>query len=604
MAHALLRLGGGINMQPQGLQGAGAPGTGPDLRASSGQANQQAALLQILTLAKLAAQLPQPQPQFCAPAAAAPAAFVPPPQLAMPPAGAEASGTSSDRIALPMADATAELEAAPSVAGLKVGAQHARPCCRRQCRCLATTDLAALPCPDLAPPSPRIPPLLQLPVTCNDIRGVVYLDQQVVVSSPGACRRASCRRSSARQLPAHTNNLLAMGSTSSSSLPTNAPPPPCRRATARSASSAWRRGTAAPSSPSPALSGTAGPRLRSGACPSASTPAQSRKRPSVSHQRHSSRGGGQGRSWAALSSSQQSAQSPAPQHPSHCTRPSSCHPADEPPLALGQWLESKGLVSWAPRGGLKIGPSGGGGGMGSSGGCASWVGHKPCQARHPGQICSHAQVQSAACCPLSLPQATVCNPSQPIPARCLLPCADDEGSPLWGEDSGRRGGQERRLATIGPRQLAYAPNGATAAPTGSPLGKRSRQEYETPDLPSHADRQQWLAGQLVAFDAVAAAAAASSDDAGSGAAPAAAAEGGSEASGGPWTAALGAKHAAIFALVYGLLDEGEDRRCVRPCFERDPTALHGDAGPPRRLQLRFLRMWHSALRMRHSASGC
>lgn len=49
-----------------------------------------------------------------------------------------------------------------------------------------------------------------------------------------------------------------------------------------------------------------------------------------------------------------------------------CCSADEPPLALGQWLESKGLVSWAPRGGLKIGPSGvggsGGGGGGSSGG--------------------------------------------------------------------------------------------------------------------------------------------------------------------------------------------------------------------------------------------
>ncbi len=46
-----------------------------------------------------------------------------------------------------------------------------------------------------------------------------------------------------------------------------------------------------------------------------------------------------------------------------------CQSADEPPLALGQWLESKGLVSWAPRGGLKIGPSGcGAGGMGSSGG--------------------------------------------------------------------------------------------------------------------------------------------------------------------------------------------------------------------------------------------
>lgn len=100
-------------MQPQALQGAGAP-SADLLGASSGQA----ALLKILTLAKLAAQLPAPQPQFCA---GPPAAFAPPPQLVgAPPAGAAASGTSSDRIALPLADATAELEAAPSVAGLKV----------------------------------------------------------------------------------------------------------------------------------------------------------------------------------------------------------------------------------------------------------------------------------------------------------------------------------------------------------------------------------------------------------------------------------------------------------------------------------------------------
>lgn len=140
-------------------------------------------------------------------------------------------------------------------------------------------------------------------------------------------------------------------------------------------------------------------------------------------------------------------------------------------------------------------------------------------------------------------------------------CADDEGSPLWGEDSSRRAGHERRLATIGLRQLPYLPHGAAAAPsTSSPLGKRARQEYETPDLPGHANRQQWLAGQLAAFEAVAAAA--SSGDAGSGAAMAGTPEGSSEASGGPWTAALAAKHAAIFSLVYGLLDEGEDRRCA------------------------------------------
>ncbi len=118
---------GGIGMQSQGLQVAGAPATGADPSASSGQANQQAALLQILTLAKLAAQLPAPQPQIFAPPAAAPAAFAPPQQLGAPPPGAEASGTSSDRIALPLADATAELEAAPSVAGLKVRTLPAVP---------------------------------------------------------------------------------------------------------------------------------------------------------------------------------------------------------------------------------------------------------------------------------------------------------------------------------------------------------------------------------------------------------------------------------------------------------------------------------------------
>lgn len=136
MAQALLHLGGGIGMQSQGLQGAGAPATGADPSASSGQANQQAALLQILTLAKLAAQLPAPQPQFFAPPAAATAAFAPPQQLGAPPPGAEASGTSSDRIALPLADATAELEAAPSVAGLKV---RTLGCTCRPCPCAGDT---------------------------------------------------------------------------------------------------------------------------------------------------------------------------------------------------------------------------------------------------------------------------------------------------------------------------------------------------------------------------------------------------------------------------------------------------------------------------------
>ncbi|PRW61086.1 mitochondrial import receptor subunit TOM40-1-like [Chlorella sorokiniana] len=398
---ALLQLGGGISMQLPAPHGAGAPRTGADLTSASSEAGQQAALLQILTLAKLAAQLPVPQPQFCAPpAAAAPAAFAPLPQLGAPSAGAEASGTSSDRIALPMADATAELEAAPSVAGLK------------------------------------------LPVSCNDIRGVVYLDQQVV-----ACYCPQCEQ---RVAAGHGRPLFSF----------------------------------------------------------------------TRFERHS---GSKAKKWRLSIRIDPGAVKEAP--------------IDEPPLALGQWLESKGLVSWAPRGGLKIGPSGcAGGGMGSS---------------------------------------------------------DDEGSPLWGEDSSRRAGQERRLATIGPRQLAYLPNGTTGAPPASPLGKRTRQEYETPDLPSHADRQQWLAGQLASFDAVAAAAAASSGDAGSGAAAAGGAEGSSEASGAPWTAALAAKHAAIFSLIYGLLDDGEDRRSFNEVYL---PWLNDHELPAQRLDLEFATL-HSYLRL-------
>lgn len=61
--------------------------------------------------------------------------------------------------------------------------------------------------------------------------------------------------------------------------------------------------------------------------------------------------------------------------------------------------------------------------------------------------------------------------------------------------------------------------------------QRERAEYETPDLPDLADRSAWLRQQAAAFDA--------------------AAEPGSE---------LGAKHGAIFRLVYGLLGAGEERR--------------------------------------------
>lgn len=189
-----------------------------------------------------------------------------------------------------------------------------------------------------------------------------------------------------------------------------------------------------------------------------------------------------------------------------------------------------------------------------------------------------------------------------VPAQTLhwhLPpstmAADDEGSPLYGEDSASARRQfgsaavDRRQAAIGPRPAAQTPgsqvlNGLLPAP--HLLGKRSRQEYDTPDLPSHADRQQWLESQRAAFEAVGSSCepAGGAAPAAGGAAPAAGTAVGA-ATGAPAAGAAGggpdgegnshgsdssttrvqrsrssAQHAAIFSLVYGLLEEGEDRR--------------------------------------------
>lgn len=123
------------------------------------------------------------------------------------------------------------------------------------------------------------------------------------------------------------------------------------------------------------------------------------------------------------------------------------------------------------------------------------------------------------------------------------------------------------------------------------LGKRARVEYDTPDLPSHADRKQWLESQHAAFDAVAAADEDEPPRGGGAAEPPAvptqgAGEGGAPAEGGGGAAAAGeagrdevgdagasraqrrrsaAQHAAIFGLVYGLLEEGDDRRWGPGC---------------------------------------
>lgn len=199
----------------------------------------------------------------------------------------------------------------------------------------------------------------------------------------------------------------------------------------------------------------------------------------MSYQRRSSRGGRQDRSWAARCSSQQCAKS------SRTTASLSLHPpllllpADEPPLALGQWLESKGLVSWAPRGGLKIGPSGGGG-MGSSGGCASWVVNKHLPSPTPPSDLAgrHAQLQSAACCLLILPQVTDCASSQTAPALPLYPAQMTRGRRCGAKTAGgaaaRSGGWPPLGRASWPTRPTAPPQHPPAAPWASGRGRSMR----------------------------------------------------------------------------------------------------------------------------------
>ncbi|EFN52298.1 hypothetical protein CHLNCDRAFT_139056 [Chlorella variabilis] len=384
-------------------------------------------LLQLVQLAQLAASLPAanhpaaaaqyfggPATVFAPPLAlpshppqAAAAAPTPPPPITA------TSGTSSDRLPCQRhADATADLGPGPSssVAGLK------------------------------------------LPVTCNDIRGVVYLDQQVV-----ACYCPSCEQ---RVAAGHGRPLFSF----------------------------------------------------------------------TRFERHS---GSKAKKWRLSIRIDPGAVKEAP--------------PDEPPLALGAWLEGKGLVSWAPRGGLKIGPSAMGGGS-----------------------------------------------------------SDDEGSPLYGDDSGSARRQlasaaaDRRQGPIGPRAAAHAAAPAAQGGHGQALAgqKRARHDYETPDLPGHADRQQWLEAQREALEAVATAVAAAAP-AGGGGGPGGGGPGGDEAasdgdsgrqrrgSGGaaaqaPAASSTIAKHAAIFSLVYGLLEEGDDRRAFNEVYLPFLADL-----PPHRLDSEF-----------------
>lgn len=140
---------------------------------------------------------------------------------------------------------------------------------------------------------------------------------------------------------------------------------------------------------------------------------------------------------------------------------------------------------------------------------------------------------------------------------------------MYREDSGS---MRRQLGASAPqdrRQANPTVPGLALNGSGQMLGKRGRTEYDTPDLPSHADREQWLDSQHAAFEA---AATAGSGGGPSGATPSAgtATAGGVEAEGNSHgsdssssrqqRSRSSAQHAAIFGLVYGLLEEGQDRR--------------------------------------------
>jgi hypothetical protein len=147
---------------------------------------------------------------------------------------------------------------------------------------------------------------------------------------------------------------------------------------------------------------------------------------------------------------------------------------------------------------------------------------------------------------------------------------------MYGEDSGGRryapssAGAFRRLATIGPRPAGFGGGGAPGLGSGGVLGMRARQEYDTPDLSGQEEQQQWLEAQRTLFDAVAGAtAAADAVPAGGAALPAAdgvAATDAARGTGGEGSSSKqqrgrhSAQHATIFTLVYGLLDDGDDRR--------------------------------------------
>ena len=209
--------------------------------------------------------------------------------------------------------------------------------------------------------------------------------------------------------------------------------------------------------------------------------------------------------------------------------------------------------------------------------------------------------------------------------------AEDDGSPMF-DDSLRRA-TERRQGISGSRSLTALAAGGGWEASGSGSGrdgsgelllcsKRARLDYATPDLPAHADRQRWLQAQAAAFNATAAAAAAETLAVGSSGGDDGGGERGGEGSGNQQlesqpqqerqqerqqepqqrqgkqldsfrasSSRSSSMHAAIFSLVYGLLDEGEDRRAFGEVYLPWLNDL-----PPWRLGAEFATM-HGYLRL-------
>ena len=419
MAQALLHLSRGAGAHPLAAPAAGASMTDPTQSASSGPA----ALLQILRLAHLASQLPAPQGAAAQQQQAAPAppvGFAPPLQLPAqgvpapgPLAGAAASGTSSDRLA-PGADATAELEAAPSVAGLKVRRRRVCPHVRQR---LAHHMPPSRALPPRQPPRPR-PPAAARDVQRHPGRGLLGPAGRGELRRPQPARAPAAAPAAGAQPPHAPTGAAKIPDLW---LPRPPAPPSCPGAQACHCPQCEQRVAAGHGRPLFSFTRFerhSGSKAKKWRLSIRIDPGAVKEAPIGEAGRGGGGGAGRGGGapskagtvsvlyeWGAMHLTTPATDPPSTPTPAPPPTPAA-RPADEPPLALGQWLDSKGLVSWAPRGGLKIGPSGNGGGGGGSSG-APGLGwrrglHGAAPRRRGPQACSSARL------PCQAQQPTAC----------------------------------------------------------------------------------------------------------------------------------------------------------------------------------------------------